>query len=386
LLVTTEIALAATLLIAAGLVVRSLSRLLDVDPGFKADSVLTMELRLPESKYPDRRQRAAFVRELLGRIETLDSVQAAGAVLARPMVGGTAIWRVRPDDQADRSSEPGTPAQLQTATPHYFAAMGIPLLRGRSFTQSDHEAAPPVMVINDAMARRFWPGTDPLGRRILADGLSRTIVGVVGGVKHGGLRSDVGLQTYVPDAQNPLSRCTWTYLVVRVAGSPTTAAPALRTVVHQLDPDQPVEEVTTMTAVVSGSVRSDRLIGGLLAGFAAVALTLAAIGFFAVLAAVVTQRTHEIAVRLAIGAQASDVLRLVLGEVVALLLIGIAAGVVAALAATRTLTSLLFGVTPTDPLVFGTVPALLVAVALLASYLPARRAAKVDPMVALRCE
>jgi len=384
-LVVGEVALTLVLLVGAGLLLKSFSRLLAVDPGLDPRNVLTMDVALPPAKYDEPQRVTAFYERLLQEAAALPGVEAAGAVSVLPLAG---------DDNSNfvqiEGREPLPPGQALRAgrrnvSADYFRALGIALKRGRGFAASDARDAQPVLVINEAMARTFFQGEEPVGKRIRTGDKSPwvEIVGVVGDVRHRGLDVDTRPEMFFPQTQTPSRRMT---LVVRAAGDPRALAAPLRERVRSIDQDQPVGNVRTMEEWVSESVASQRFTAALLGVFAAAAAALAALGLYGVVSYSVAQRTHEIGLRVALGARPRDVLRLVIGQGMTLTLVGVGVGVAAALALTRVISGLLFNVGATDPAVFVAVPLLLGSVALLACYLPARRATKVDPMVALRYE
>jgi putative ABC transport system permease protein len=384
-LVVSQVALALVLLIGSMLLVKSFRALLQVNPGFDPRNLLTMEYRVPRNKYPEPAQQWAFHQQVVERVQALPGVQAASVVLALPHSGNFGTTTFIPLDRPipPRGQEPR--AQSNRADPYYFRAMDIPLLRGRVFTEQDRMDTQPVVVINQAMAERYWPGQDPIdkGIRLPDNNLTARVAGVVGNIKHNSLDEPTEAQIYLAYAQVPHIFAT---LVARTTGDPLAAANAVKQAVWSVDKDQPVWKVRTMEFLLQRAVSGSRFMMRLLAVFAGLALLLATVGIYGVISYSVSQRTHEIGVRMALGAGRRDIVRLVVGHGLVLILIGTAAGIVTALALTRFMTTLLFNVSPTDPLTFVTISLLLGAVAVLACYLPARRATKVDPMVALRCQ
>ena len=385
LLVVTEVALALVLLAGAGLMLKSFWRLQQVDPGFNPENALVVGISLPPTKYADDQQRAAFFRQLLERTAALPGVEAVGATHSMPIISDYLLGFViegRPP--AAPGDEPST--NYYAVSPDYFRAMGITLVRGRSFTERDTAGAPRVAIINETFARRFFAGEDPIGKRIhVTNGPEtfREVVGIVADVRQYGLDREAPIQFYEPYLQEPFSGMS---LVVRTAAEPSALSAAIRQEVFALDKDQPVASVRTLEEVLAESVARRRFSMWLLGLFGGVALLLASVGIFGVMNYTVAQRTHEIGIRLALGAQRRDILRLVVGQGMILALIGVALGLIAAFAGTRVMASMLYGVSATDPLTFTGVALLLAVVAFLACYLPARRATRVDPMVALRYE
>ncbi len=385
LLVVSEVAIALVLLIGAGLLIKSFARLLDVNPGFETQNLLTMQISLPATKYREPPQVRTFYRQLVEQIKILPGVESVGAVSNLPLSGSVTSGSFQIEG---RPVPPGTAAphsDRRAATSDYLQTMKIPLLKGRHFTDRDNAEAPLVAIIDETMARLYWPNEDPVGKRLSFQNVNqwREIVGVVGPVKHKALDADLRGQLYYPHAQSAQGSM---YLVVRTATNPMSLASAVQNAVRTIDKDQPVYNVRTMQEIFSNSVAQRRFSMLLLGIFAAVALVLAAVGLYGVMAYSVTQRTHEIGVRMALGAQPDDVLKMVLGQGAVLALVGVTIGLIAAFALTRVMLSLLFGVSATDTVTFVSISLLLTVVALLASYIPARRATKVDPMVALRYE
>jgi putative ABC transport system permease protein len=404
-LVVSEVALAVVLVIAAGLLLRSFDQLLRIDPGFNVKNLLTVNINLPASRYQDNPRVIAFYDQLLERVRALPGVVSAAATSGAPLTGayGDTVFQIegRPDNNGvvDQSTPPDRSAYghfyYWQATPDYFKTMGIALRQGRVLQASDDANAPPVVVINETMARSSWPNESPLGKRIqlffgaLQKGPLAEIVGVVRDVPLRQLNEETQPEAYFSQAQGPVV-VGWTArgmsLVVRAAPEPLALAAAVRREAQALDNAAPVFGVSTVEETLGLTVAQPRFNLILLGLFAVVALLLAAVGIYGVLANAVRQRTHEMGVRLALGARPSAVFRLVIGHGMGLAGVGLGIGLGAALALTRYLESLLYEVKPTDPLTFGGVALLLLGVSLLACWIPARRATRVDPMIALRCE
>jgi putative ABC transport system permease protein len=379
-LIVAQFSLASVLLVGAGLLVRSLLRLQDVNPGFNPRNILTAEISLPESNYREPYQQAAFFDQLLQRLEHLPGVQSAGAFNADNVVDFTIEGRT-PSKRGEQIT-----GRIRWATPNYFQTMSIPLVRGRVFTERDNDSAPKVIIINQTMVRRYFGNEDPIEKRIMlgwGTPMWREIIGVVADVKYGGLSQEAGDEFYIPHAQTPLS---WMTVVMRTSGNPSAFASSLRNTVWSVDKDLPVSNLKTMEERLGESVAQPRFRTILLGIFAGFALLLATIGIYGVISYWVTQRYHDFGIRIALGAEVRNVLGLVLWEAFKLLALGAVVGLVGAVTLTRLMSSLLYGVQPGDPQTFLAVFALLFGVALLASYFPARRATKVDPMVALRYE
>jgi putative ABC transport system permease protein len=383
LLVISEIALAVVLLVGAGLMLKSFQRLTDVDPGFNPDNLLTMAIGLQFVRYQDPAKQVAFFDQALQRVRSLPGVAAAGACTSLPpsyIQQGTGFTI------EGRPQEPGTQppsAIYMPATPGYLEALGIPLIRGRTIADADTAQAPGVVVINQTLASRFFPNEDPVGHRMTISGVVRTIVGVVGDAKYQGLGVEAGPQAYVPHAQSPFPGMR---VVVRTTTDPSSLIAAVRTQIQSVDSEEGPTRFAPMTQLLSESVAQPRFNTFLIGLFAALAFILSAIGIYGVINYDVTQRTGEIGIRMALGAQRRDVLRLILGQGFLLTLGGLLAGLGGAMLLTRYLTGLLFEVKPTDPLTYAVVASLLTFVALAACLIPARRATKVDPLVALRYE
>ena len=386
-MVVVQVSLALVLLAGAGLLVRSLQHLMAIDPGFDPRQLLSATVTLPRGTYPDGARGSAFYARLLERVRGLPGVTAAGAVDFIPLAEPTAATRFTIVGRPAPVPGQWTSADIRVIDPGYFAAMGIPLLRGRAPTVADGATSPPIVVINETMARRYWPDADPIGQRLQVNWTHPEahpeIVGVVGNVHLGTVDSDFRPMIYYVQAQDPSGSMT---LVLRHTGGAAPLTTALRATVRELDPNLPLTDVATMSSRLVQSTADRRYPMLLLSVFAALAVVLAAIGLYGVLSYTVSRRTREIGVRIALGAQGADVLRLVVGGGMRLTLIGIVVGLAGAALAARALGHLLYGVTASDPVTLAGVAVLLSAVALLAAYLPARRAARLDPVVALRTE
>ena len=383
--IVSEVALSFMLLVGAGLLIKSFLHLRQIDPGFNADNVLSMRVSLPPGKYKQGAPRAQIYKQLVDQVKATPGVQAAGVVLTLPLSGDTfEVWRGLIPEGRPMKLEEQTNAQHLVITPDYFQALQIPLKAGRTFTDQDDLESTKVVIINETLARRLWPGENPIGRRFTVwrdEKFPREVVGVVGDTK-GTLDKEAGNQTYVPYAQDP----TWgsMSLVVRTNGEPSALAGSVRDAIRSVDKGVPNYNLKTMNDMISASAAPRRVPMLLLSGFAGAAMLLAMLGIYGVTAYYVTQRTHEIGVRMALGAQIADVMKLVLSRAMVLAAIGIGIGVGGALALTRYLTTLLFGVKPIDVVTFVGVALILAAVVLVACLIPARRATKIDPLEALK--
>ena len=385
-LVVAEVALSVVLLIGAGLLIRSFVLLQNVDTGFNSNNLLVATISLPNSRYAQTAQRAAFYTRLCQDLSALPGVVSAGAALRLPLTGSDARTIIAIEGRPVPPLAERPIVSLDVVSPDYLKTMGIPLLQGRFFNEHDKEGAPMAAIVNQSFARRFFPDEDPIGKRILGFGAvpqSREIIGVVGDIRHQGLDSSPVEGLYFSSNQRPQLAMS---VVVRTAGPPLSLSTAVRSSVLAIDKDQPVASLQTMDEVVASSISDRRFTLLLLGLFAAVALALAAIGIYSVMAYTVTQRTGEIGLRMALGARSRDVLKLVVGQGMTMALIGVAVGLGGAFALTRVMASLLFSVSATDPITFIAIPLLLLGVAVAACFVPARRATKVDPMVALRYE
>jgi putative ABC transport system permease protein len=389
--VIAEIALALALLAGAGLTLKSFWRLQAVDPGFNPDGVLTMRMLLPFTTHPQISERAAFFRQVLERLRALPGVAAAGAVSRIPMAPGNNSGTMTGENSVVGPNDPQVEVEMRWASPAYFQTMGIALLRGRDFNDADVEGTLAVAVVDESFARRFYPNEDPIGKRIKRGGPRstrpwKTIVGVVRSVRNQRLDIASLPQAYFPVLQEADEMYNLSFAVRASGGEPSALTQSVRAAVLAVDRNQPIFDVKPLRQIVADSIALRRLALLLLSVFAAVALALAAAGIYGVMAYAVEQRTHEIGVRMALGARGGDVLRLVVRQGLKLALCGVALGLAMALVLTRLMEALLFGVSATDPVTFVGIASLLLIVALAACWIPARRATKVDPMIALRCE
>jgi putative ABC transport system permease protein len=390
LLVIGEVALSLMLLVGSGLLLESFARLRGVDPGFRADHVLTVRVDAPVTKYGEFTKRSAFFERVLERVRALPGVRAAGFTSALPLTWEGGSSGFTPEGVAPRPDVPWS-ANNRVVTSGYFEAMRIPLRRGRLFQDADGAHAPLVAIVNETMARKFWPNQDALGKRFkFGDSGDKTpwlrIVGIVGDVRQMRLNDPPRQEMYFPYWQAKDNWMVLRDLAIHTSGDPLRLAAATRQAVWSIDKDQPVSNVMTLDDLLDQEVAQRRVQAALLGGLAALALILACIGIYGVLSYLVTQRTREIGVRVALGASASDVFRTVAGQGMTLAGLGIAAGLAGALALSRLLGSLLFGVRAGDPLTYAGAIAVFGMVALMACYFPARRAARVDPMITLRYE
>jgi len=382
--VVAQLALSLVLLIGAALLLQSFKNLLDVNPGFRPENVLMGKILLPGGRYTNKAQVRSFYERLLERVRSLPGVQAAESSQAPPFSGDSLGATFEVEGREPRPGEPAKAAQLRDATPGYFAAMGMTILKGRSFQTSDTETSTPVAIVDEKLARMQWPNEGPIGKRITIGGSPMmTIVGVVPSVKYRNLNEETDPYVYRPATQF----VRWaTTLVVRATIDPAALIPAIRQQVASLDPELPLYHVSTTEQGMARSLSAKRLTNLLLTGFAATALLLALIGVYGVMSLNVGSRTNEFGIRLALGARGVDVLWLIVGQGMRLTLTGVALGLGVAFGLTRLLESLLFEVKATDPSIFAGVAVVLSLAALAACYIPARRATKIDPLVALRCE
>ena len=396
-LVVTEVALSLVLLIGAGLMVQSLGKLRNVDKGFDEVNVFTARVAIPALKYDGKEAAWGFFDRLLMKVEALPGVRSASLSNIVPLAGNSWENRVWPEGvPTDR--ETGDSFLFQMISPRHFETLEIPLLRGRSFTEQDREGGARVVIIDETMAERYWPGEDPIGRRITweteTDGqgagpgepIYRTVVGMAKNVRHYELESASRIQAYVPMAQSGQSWTRTMALMVRTAGDPAAATALIRREVNALDRDVPLSDVQTLQEVVAEAMSGTMALGTLLTIFSLVALVLSAVGLFGLISFSVVQRLREIGIHMALGASASDVVRSISAQGLRLTMAGVGVGLVASLGLTRVMTTALFEVDPVDPLTYGGFALFLLAVAMLAAYLPARRATRVDPAVVLREE
>ena len=387
-LVVTEIALSLVLLVGAGLMIQSFLRLRRVNVGLDPHNVLTMTCILPGAKYREDDQRAAFFKQLVERVRNLPGVQAASATATVPLSGGNWGRSLTVEGYPVLSVGQAPMIQHTVVTPGYFRTMGIPLLSGRDFTDADAKGSQLVTIVDERLARQYWPNESAIGRRVRFGPPEdnepwHTVIGVVGAVRHQRMQEETRQSVYMPHLQIPVNGMS---VVTRTSSDPKDLVPAIRREVTQLDSDLPVSKVATMEEVMAESIWQPRLYATLFAVFAGGALLLALIGIYGVMAFLVQTRTHEIGIRMALGATARDVFKLVVGRGMKLTFVGVVTGIVSAMALTRLMHSLLFNTSATDPIIFILISLLLSIAAFLACYLPARRAAKVDPLIALRYE
>jgi putative ABC transport system permease protein len=389
-LVVTEIALAQVLLVGAALLVISYVRVTKIDPGFNPDRVLTAKIAPSNKKYPDSGARSAFYTSVLEHLQSLPGVESAGMVMNLPLTGSSMNRGFRVEGRPVPQAAENVNMDYQIVSPNYFSTLQIPIKQGRSLIATDIETSEPVIVINETMARQYWPNEDPVGKRLAIGESSkdtswRTIVGVVSDTKHASLSEPTVPTSFIAYRQDLES---WPRMgfVIKAKADAASLAPAVRKELALIDRAQPVYAIEPMDKLLTTSVAQRRFIMLLLGSLSAIALTLAMVGVYGVISFSVSERTQEIGIRMALGARAADVLRMVLGQGMRVTLIGIVIGLSAAFGLTRLLASLLFEVSPTDLRTFLIVAAVLGAVAVLACYIPARRATKVDPLVALRYE
>jgi len=371
------------LLIGAGLLVRSLIQLQNVSPGFDSHNVLTVRVDLPRQKYSTPEKAGNFFSQLEGRIDSLPGVEQVGLISELPLSGQLNDMPYTVEGRPPVSPDQAFDDDFRRVNTQYFSAMRIPFLRGRNFTEQEVRESARVVIISELLARRVFPDEEPIGKRLVMalGNVPFEIIGIVGDIRDRALEANP-----LPAMYMPTNQVASVNLVLRTQGDPANLAGAVRNEVRAIDPDQPVAMVRTMDEWMATAVAGPRYRTALLALFAFVALVLASTGIYGVMSYSVSQRTHEIGVRMALGARRLDVMKLVVGQGMTLVIVGVALGVVGAIALTRVMSTLLFGVTAKDPLTFVVVAALLTLVAFVACYLPARRATKVDPLVALRYE
>ena len=387
LLVISEVAVSFILLIGAGLLINSFLHLRNLDPGFRADHLLAMKVDLPELKYPDKERRALFFAELLRRVRNLPGVQSAAVATNLPLTYDGDSVPIGVEGRIDPPPDQRPDVILRVISPGYFNTMGIPMVQGRDFTEQDKPDSSYAVVISEKTARHFWPGENPMGKRLKPGSTTsaspwREVVGVVKDVRQNDFVAEPKMQMYI--AHKQINSFAPNALVVRTNVDPLSLGATVRDTIWSIDKDQPVSDIRTMEEIVSEAVARQRFSMLLLGVFATLALVLAAVGIYGVMSYSVAQRTREIGIRMALGAQKKDVLKLTVGQGLRLVSIGVAIGLVAAFVLTRVMASLLFGVSATDPVTFIAISVVLISVAMLASFVPALRATKVDPMVALR--
>ncbi|HVG21138.1 MAG TPA: ABC transporter permease [Blastocatellia bacterium] len=389
-LVVTEVALALMLLVGAGLLIKSFSKLQEIDAGFNREKLLTLQLFLPPAQYPKEEDQVAFYQESLRRLSSLPGVTSAATITQAPLAGGGALYIFSVEGQPLPSPSDAPVSSYRVVSPDYFQTLGIPLVRGRTFTEGDNLTAQSVIIVNQNMADAMWPGEDPVGRRMTV-GVPlpgetpqyTTVVGVVGNVKHTTLSGETGMQMYQPAFQAPARNLTF---VLRTAVEPMSIVESTRSAIAALDPTLPISNVKTMERIIYDSVAPFRFNLYLLGLFAIVAMILTAIGVYGVMSYSVTQRTQEIGIRMALGAQPGEVRALILKQGLVLSSVGLGIGLAGCVVVTRFMSSLLYGVSATDPITFAVVALFLAGVALAACYVPARKATRVEPIIALRYE
>jgi putative ABC transport system permease protein len=384
-MVVSEIALAVILVAGAALLLQSFHKLQQVSPGFNTDNVLMVRFDLPESRYPQAKNATLFYRQLLDRIKSIPTVESAAQSIFVPLFNSNSNWAFEIEGKSDGVH----PAFYNLVSDDYFRTLKIPLRKGRFFSKQDEERSEGAVIINETMARRNWPNEDPIGKRInvnLGPQIWREIVGVVGDVKNSSLSQTPEAQMYFPLIDVPFAPLRFGGLIVRAKSNPVALVTSIKSEISSMDNKLPLATVRTMEEVVSKSISQTRFTTALLALFASVALMLAAVGIYGVISYSVSQRIHEIGVRMVLGARKEQILGLVVKQGVVLAAVGLLIGIVSAILLTRLITSLLFEVSSTDPLTYLFISFLLGMVALSASYIPARRAASVDPINALRYE
>jgi len=374
------------LLVGAGLLIRSFHRLQQVNAGFNPENVLSVPFNLPQNRYPDGNARAAFINRITEKVKALPGVKTVGVVNTLPLSFEYSSASFIVEGQTV-SPESRNVANMRAATPDYFRTMSIPIVKGRGFTEQDHSDAPTVVIINESFARLYFPNEDPIGKRVISpassDGIPMTIVGVAGDVRNDGPEDEPKPEFYYSYSQNRLSAMV---MAIRTSVEPASLIPAVRREIWSEDKDLPLANISTLEQLLSKTTAQRRFNLLLLGLYSGLALVLAVVGIYGVVSYAVSQRTHEIGVRMALGAQQGDVRKLVIRQGMIPVVAGIAIGLSGALALTRLMKSLLFGVSATDPLTFVGLSLLLIVVALVACWIPARRATKVEPLLALRYE
>jgi putative ABC transport system permease protein len=379
-----EIAIALILLVGAGLLIESFRRVQEVNPGFRAENLLVMQISLPGFKYGDAQVVRTFYDQTLESIRAIPGVVSAAVISSLPLSGTIQSGSFQIEGRQQEPGQPFPHGDRWVASERYFETMQIPLREGRLFNQLDRADSPPVVIVDEALARKYWPDESALGKRIMVGGTTREIIGIVGHARHLSLDgAEDRVQYYGNLQQNPASGA---YIVVRTSGDPVGMTSSVRAAIRSVDKDLPVFRVTDMEEMVANSLSQRRLSTVLLGIFAFVAIALSTIGLYGLISYSVTQRTHEIGIRIAIGAARGDVMRMVIGQGMMLVGLGLVAGLVGAFALTRLMTTLLFGVSATDPFVFAVVCGLLLIAATAAAWIPARRAVRIDPIIALRYE
>jgi putative ABC transport system permease protein len=389
-LIITELALAQVMLVGAGLLIMSYVRVSQINPGFRSEDVLSAKIAPAASKYPDTRTRIQFYSQVIEKLQVLPGVTSVGMVMNLPLSGASMNRGFTVEGRPEPKPDENISMDYQVVSRDYFSTLNIPVLRGRSFTASDTENSTRVIVINDSMARRYWPNEDPVGKRMAIGESSkdtswRTVVGVVGDVRHASL-TEGPVPTGFIDYRQDLESWPRMAFVLKTSAEPASLSSAVRTSLMSIDPRQPVYAVEPMGKLLSTDVAPRRFVLLLVGSLALVALSLAAVGIYSIISFSVSERTREIGIRMALGAKGGDVLRMVLGQGMTVAVVGIVAGLAIAFGITRLLTTLLFGVSATDPTTFFIVAVTLTVIALMACYLPARRATRVDPLVALKEE
>ncbi len=387
-LVAIEVGLATVLLVGAGLLGESLVHLLSTSPGLRTDHALTLRLTLARSKYSTNAAQNAFFQQVLEQVRSLPGVNGAGEISDTPLKGNNPTFEFTVEGITRRASDPPIQAGLRAVSVGYFRAAGIPLLKGRDFTADDRAGNALTAIVNETMARRYWPSSDPIGRRLRLkeDQNWMTVAGVVPDIKHMGLKADEGAVVYTPYAQKSQDWLAWTTLLVRTSGEPLSYVPAVRNVIHGIDKNQPLAEIGTLEESLALSTAMPRFTTSIIGVVAGFALLIAVLGVYGLLAYTVAQRMPELGIRLTLGASPIQVSGLLLRQAMTRVLAGVAGGLLGAWWLARGLDSLLFGVRPHDVATFATVAGVLVLASFAAVLGPARRAMKIDPSMALRAE